>query len=230
VSRHVDEVRRSDKTHGRTSRLAATRGTDRPRARDGRSDVEQQIFAATEQLLEELSLGELSVGQICHRAGIARGTFYFYFSSKFAVVAALLAAVMDEIYDVMGPFVMRRPQDSPATGLRAGLEAGWRVWSEHRTLMRATCEHWATVPELREMWLGIMARFTDAIAREIESEREAGLVVPGIESRRLAAMLLWSTERCAYVAGLGVDPDLPSEDAILEPIVALWTRAIYGGS
>jgi AcrR family transcriptional regulator len=212
-------------SHG--ERFKAARGADRPRDRDGRTDVERQILEITERMLESTSLGDLSVNRICAEAGIARGTFYFYFSSKYAVVGALLARVMDEVYDVMAPFVDRSGGTGPAEALGTGLSDGWRIWTSHRTLMRATCEHWADVPQLQEIWLEIIERFTTAIAGEIEKERGAGIASGGIDSRVLAAMLLWSTERCAYVAGLGVDADLPDEESIFESILVLWLRAIY---
>ena len=209
------------------TRLSAARQIDRPRHRDGHSDVEQHVFAVTEELLSEVTLRELSVNQICARAGLARGTFYFYFSSKYAVVAALLAKVMDDVFAVLGPYVNRADTEDPAAALVHGIAAGWEIWRSHRTLMRATSEHWNEHEQLRAIWLDIIERFTVAIAAEIDKERAAGLASGGIDSRRLAAMLLWSTERCAYVAGLGVDGDLPGEQATVQEIQALWLRAIY---
>jgi hypothetical protein len=44
----------------------------------------------------------------------------------------------------------------------------------------------------------------------------------------MGAALIWSSERCLYVAGLGVDEDLPSEQDIIEPLLALWLGTIYG--
>ena len=212
------------------TRLEATRRADRPRTRDGSSEIEEQIFAATEELLADVGLGDLGVSEICRRAGVARGTFYFYFSSKHAVVAGLLARVMDEIFVGMTPFAggTRTGDVAPAQALEAGLRAGWTVWTEHRLLLRATSEHWAQVPEIRELWMSVMERFTDAIAGEIERERAAGMAPPGIESRRLASLLLWSAERHAYVAGLGLDPALPDEEAIFASVLEFWLRAIYG--
>src|SRR6202022_2897332 len=90
------------------TRLQAARGADRPRAHAGGSETELAIFAATERLLAEIPLQGLSVAQIIEGASVSRATFYFYFSSKYAVVTGLLARVMDEIYEVMQPFVRRR--------------------------------------------------------------------------------------------------------------------------
>ena len=96
--------------------------------------------------------------------------------------------------------------------------------------MRAIHEHWNTTPELRALWLGVVERFTDAIAAEIDRERATGLAPGGAGSRQIAAALLWGTERCLYVAGLGVDPDLPDEPMALEPLLALWVGGLYAGA
>ena len=58
--------------------------------RNGRGDTRGQIFEATESLLADVPLHDLSVAQIIERAGVSRATFYFYCSSKFAVVEGLL--------------------------------------------------------------------------------------------------------------------------------------------
>jgi AcrR family transcriptional regulator len=210
--------------------LATTRSADRPRAHGGTSETEVAIFRATEQLLAEVPLHDLSVAQIIGAAGISRATFYFYFSSKFAVVSGLLAQVMEEIFVVVQPFVQRADSISPEQALRDSLDAAISLWASHRPAMRAIHEHWNTTPELRALWISVVERFTTAVSAEIERERKAGLAPPGPESRQLAAALLWGTERCLYVAGLGVDEDLPNERATLDALVALWTGTLYGGA
>jgi AcrR family transcriptional regulator len=210
------------------SHLESVRTVDRPRRRDGSSEIEEQIFAALEDLLAEFPLAEIGVSQICRRAKVSRGIFYFYFSSKHAVAAGLLARVMDEIFDQMSGFMGGGADMAPVQALEAGLRGGWTLWQTHRLLFRVMSENWAQVPELRELWLSIMGRFTDEIAHEIERERAAGIAPPGIEPRRLAALLLWSAERHAYVAGLALDPELPDEDAIFDAVLRFWLIEIYG--
>jgi TetR/AcrR family transcriptional regulator, ethionamide resistance regulator len=210
--------------------LQATRSADRPRSHGGTSDTELAIFAATERLLAEVPLHELSVAQIISAAEISRATFYFYFSSKYAVVSGLLARVMDEIFDVVQPFVDRRDDVAPAEALRKSLEESIALWQSHRPALRAVHEHWNTTPELQALWIDVVERFKDAVAAEIDRERKAGLAPPGADSRQVAAALLWGTERCLYVAGLGVDRDLPDEKHTLEPLLALWAGALYAGS
>jgi AcrR family transcriptional regulator len=193
-------------------------------------DARGEIFAATERLLEEVSLHELSVAQILEEARVSRATFYFYFSSKHAVIAGLLARIMDEIYEVARPFIERAHDEPPQESLRRGLEATGALWQRHRLAMRAVSEHWHQVPELGQMWLEIFERFTGAFAAEIDRQREAGLAPAGVDSRRLAASLLWATERCFYVAGLGADEALGSEPETTEVLYPLWQGAIYGSA
>jgi AcrR family transcriptional regulator len=192
-------------------------------------DTQEQIFAATERLLEQVSVHELSVAQIIEGAGVSRATFYFYFSSKYAVIVGLLGHVMDEIYDVARPFLERPDDEPPDEALRRGITAAAQLWSTHRLAMRAVSEHWHAVPELRSLWLEVVERFTDAFAAEIDRQRKAGLAPAGPDTRPLVASLLWATERCFYVAGLGVDDALPSEEVAAQALYELWYGAIYAG-
>jgi AcrR family transcriptional regulator len=212
-----------------SNRLEDSRSGDRPRSHAGTSDTELAIFAATEGLLAEVPLHELSVAQIIGAAEISRATFYFYFSSKYAVVTGLLARVMDEIYEVVQPFVRRQEAISPEAALRDSLQGAIALWRSHRPALRAVHEHWNTTPELRTLWISVVERFTDAVTAEIEREREAGLAPRGADSRQIAAALLWGTERVLYIAGLGVDSDLPDEEQTLEPLLSLWAGALYAG-
>jgi AcrR family transcriptional regulator len=202
---------------------------DRVRAADARrrvsasSETEHAIFDATERLLGRMQLHDVSVAKITAEAEISRATFYRYFTSKDAVIAGLLAKVMDEIFDAIAQFVGASEDDRPGPILRDALAGGWQVWNAHQPVMRAVSENWHRVPELEQLWLSIIDRFSGAIAAQIDRERAAGLAPPGIDSRRLAAMLLWSTERLMYVAA--------REDDVagtLGPVTDLWLQAIYG--
>ncbi len=213
-----------------SERLTQTRRADRPRPHGGDSDTEFAIFEATEALLARTALQDLSVAQIIERAGVSRATFYFYFSSKYAVVTGLLAQVMDEIYEVMQPFVLRSGDAIAEQPLRESLRSAAAVWAAHRAALRAVMEHWHAVPELQTLWLDVVGRFASGLAVGIDRERESGLAAPGVDSRVLGSALIWGTERCFHVAGLGVDDDLPSEEEIVESLLAMWLGTIYGVS
>jgi len=200
----------------------------RPRRHEGTSDVEQRIFAATERVLETVGARDLSVAQILKEAGIARGSFYHYFASKWEVINRLAASVMADIEERIETFVHPDNGLTAAEALRGSIVEGCRVWAEHRAVVRAITEHWRVVPELREMWQGVFDRFTAGIAETIERERAAGRAPEGPPSRQLAATLLWSTGYALYLAGLGEIDDLAGEEAIEGSLQALWAGALFG--
>ncbi len=201
----------------------------RPRRHDGSSVAETAIFDATEKLLAEYSLRDLSVAQIIAEAGLSRATFYFYFGSKFSVAASLLARITDETFELVQPYVSGERTAPPDELLARSLQAAVDIWERHRPTLRATMEHWSTNEEIGRQWIAGVELFTTAAAEQIERHRTAGLAPGGPDARRLAAALVWGTQHCLYAAGLGVDDDLEGEQEALEPLMTIWTRAIYGG-
>jgi AcrR family transcriptional regulator len=197
----------------------------------GKTDTEIAVFKATESLLDQHPFAELSVAQIISVAGISRGSFYKYFSSKLGVVAGLLVTVMDEVFELANPFLIR-PQMTMTESLRASIENAMTVWTGHRVLLRVVMENWASSVELEAQWMGAMSRYAAAIAAEIDQLREAGRLPAGLPSERLATALVWSTERCLYVAGRGaesatsIDDNSPDELDQIEILVAIWAGTL----
>jgi AcrR family transcriptional regulator len=171
---------------------------------------------------------EVSVADIVREARISRATFYLYFSSKQEVVATLLDRTMDQILLAMTPFEIREDRAEAARELRRTLDSATRLWVAHRGVLRATHEQWHAIPELRAQWSRVIERFVSAVAPQIDRGRRSGVVPPGPDSRRLAAALLWGSDHCFYVGGLGVDRDVPAETELVEALTALWVGGIFG--
>src|SRR6201996_3627758 len=72
------------------------------------------IVAAVRELLHERSFADLSVSTISERAGVARSGFYFYFDSKYAVLAVILADATHELEELTEYFAPRGADESPA--------------------------------------------------------------------------------------------------------------------
>jgi AcrR family transcriptional regulator len=196
-------------------------------AENGSSDAEGAILRATEQLLEEVPLHDLSVAQIIEAAGVSRATFYFYFASKFAVVAALVKQAIDQIRHVR----QRLPATSAANreaAMRARIRDSLEVWDQHRAVLRATVENWQAFPELEALWLEMIGGLSEAVATEIEEERAASRAPAGADAQALGAALAWTTERCLYVVGLDIDRTISDREPMLEALVQIWMHAIYG--
>jgi TetR/AcrR family transcriptional regulator, ethionamide resistance regulator len=208
--------------------VATGRHLDRPRVRTGRSDTEIAIYRATEKLLAEQPFDDLSVAQIIDEAGLSRASFYHYFSSKLGVVAGLLISVMDEIFEAASPFIVR-PGMSLTESLRASILGALQLWTQHRVLLRVTMENWPSSEELEAQWRNAITYFSDAIADEIDEQRAAGLLPHGLPSSELATALVWSSERCLYIAGPRTDVDSTDENEWVDVLVALWAGTLKLG-
>jgi AcrR family transcriptional regulator len=205
---------------------------DRPvehaRQTNGNANADAAILAATEQLLAEVPLRKLSVAQIIVAAGISRATFYFYFPSKFAVLAELVRRAINEIYAVSRPTLHSATAEAREVALTRRIEDSARVWDAHRPVLQATVDNLHAYPELQALWLEMLGGLTDAIATEIEQERAAGRAPDGPDARGLAAMLAWTTERCLYGIGLGLPGALSDRDGMLAVLVQIWMAVMYG--
>ena len=69
----------------------------------------QAILAAVRALLEERPFSELSVSTISQRAGVARSGFYFYFESKYSVLAQILTEAARNSRNCTQYFAPRQP-------------------------------------------------------------------------------------------------------------------------
>ncbi len=76
-----------------------------PRRRGDRQ--RHAIVQAVRELLEEKPFAQLSVSTISDRAGVARSGFYFYFDSKYAVLAQILADATHELEELTEYFAPR---------------------------------------------------------------------------------------------------------------------------
>ena len=79
-----------------------------PAVRRSRGDRQREaIVNAVRELLEGRSFEELSVSAISERAGITRSGFYFYFESKYDVLALIFDEVTHELEELTHYFAPR---------------------------------------------------------------------------------------------------------------------------
>jgi AcrR family transcriptional regulator len=199
---------------------------DRPRTHSGTTEKERAILEATQELLATVSLSDLSVAEIIKAANVSRTSFYFYFSSKDAVVVALVKEVSREISELIQP-LLDRGDAPPEQAVRESLTNWMTVGGDHAAVLAAAAEEWPRAPEISDVWHGVLRKVTDSLARHIDKERQAGVAPPGVNSRSLAASLVWATERVFHVSAIGI-PGLPDTNAAIEPLVQLYMGAIYG--
>jgi TetR/AcrR family transcriptional regulator, ethionamide resistance regulator len=196
-------------------------------ARNG-GQLRERILEALRQLLLERTFDTLSVAEIIAAAGVSRASFYFYFPGKQAVLAELVRRAVDAGHEAAQPWVQAAA--SPRETLRAGIDAGAGLWLANAAVLRAIVESWASDPQLRELWLAQMARFTDTAITRIEADRRADPAVAahleGVDVPALAAALTWTGERLYYLAASGVPP-FDNRAVLVETLTHLWVSALY---
>jgi TetR/AcrR family transcriptional regulator, ethionamide resistance regulator len=180
---------------------------------------------AAEGVLADRPLTEVTVADMIEAAGVSRGSFYFYFESKEAVVAALLERIVEEIHAASLPW-LERGDTPPERALKEALAGSLSLWRRHAAVLRSTVESWQSDADIRALWTGVLQRFTRAAAAQIASDREAGVAAPGPPPEALAGALVAMNERCFYFAVLGAPPG--SDEELVEVLAAIWLSAVYG--
>jgi TetR/AcrR family transcriptional regulator, ethionamide resistance regulator len=189
--------------------------------------AEGAILAATERLLDERPLNELSVADIIEAAGISRTTFYVYFSSKTAVVGLGLRRITDELMVAVDPFFSHSGAD-PETAIRVSLQKWIELCVAHRALVRAVSEEWPHDEQLRRLWFEMLATFIEGTARVIRASRRRGDAPDGADPEALAACLMWAYERVLHVALVGEAPGLPGPEVMVEPLSQMVMGGLFG--
>ncbi len=187
------------------------------------------MLEALERLLQDRPLSAVGVSDITESAGVVRSAFYFYFPSKEAAVAQLLAGVADELLAVAAPFLeVAHGRDVEAIGrtMRRTVAA----WSEHRHLVLATIDARGGDAEVRRLWDGWIDRFVGPVAASIASEREAGNAPAGADPVLLARLLLSMNERALERHARGEDDPSFSDEQLADALTTTWLSAIFGGT
>jgi TetR/AcrR family transcriptional regulator, ethionamide resistance regulator len=206
---------------------SATKSARRRGPRKG--DVkEQAILDTAMELLAGRSFDEIGVDELARGAGISRPTFYFYFESKQAVLRALVEQLTEQAFTNSEWLTGGDEDQTPEEVIQSGIEMGTKLWKDHGPVLRAGFDTWGSVPELRPFWEAITSQFVDAAAQQIKAARTAGLAPNGPPSARaLATALIRMSERCYYMASLGVEPSL-SDKELTATLTTVYLRSIYG--
>jgi AcrR family transcriptional regulator len=205
---------------------AAVRG--RRSARPSGDDRELAILATAERLLGEKPLGAISVDDLARGAGISRPTFYFYFSSKDAVLLTLLDRVVAEADAAMRQ-VFRAGASGPRDGWRRAITAYYETFRQHRSLTLAWAEARSTNAEVRVLWARVFDGWVQESAAAIEAERARGAAPAGLPARDLAVVLTSMNERVLYATFSGDGPAVAEGD-VVDVLLGVWLTAVYGSA
>lgn len=190
------------------------------------SAVREAILAATRGLLEEKRYDELTVADILAAAGVARGSFYFYFEGKADVLADLVCRAIGQGHEAAVTWLGHERAADAEAATRQSIADGARLWRAEAPVLRAIVENWRSNPKLTELWLGMMGGFTAATTGRIDADRATGASPGGVDSADLAAALTWLGERLYYLAALGVPP-FDDDRKLVDVLTHIWMTSLY---
>jgi AcrR family transcriptional regulator len=168
-------------------RIAPTKGDQR----------ELAILDAAERQLEDNGLDAMTVETIATAAGITRAALYFYFSSKHAVLTALVARTVALLLADLDHADSKA--HDPRDALHRSVLRTADMWSKHGSVMRAAVELSPTVPDIDALW-------QQTVTSTVNTMR-AVMIQAGLPDTReptgaeaVTRSLVWMTERCFYQA------------------------------
>jgi AcrR family transcriptional regulator len=194
--------------------------------RQSRGDRQREaIIAAVRGLLEERSFAELSVSTISERAGVARSGFYFYFESKYAVLAVIVADAMEELDKLTHDFAPREPGESPSDFAKRMVGYAAAVFASNDPIMTACSLARNTDAQIREIMDDFQDTVVDKIVGLVDQDTAARPVSPDIRSlvRTLTAVTSMTLSHDSAFVGRNQDP--AHAIAVVE---RLWQCGLWG--
>jgi AcrR family transcriptional regulator len=199
-----------------------------PEARRSRGDRQRDaIVTAVRELLQERSFADLSVSTISERAGVARSGFYFYFDSKYAVLAVILADASEMLDELTHHFAPREPGETPAAFAKRMVGSAVAVYANDDPVMAACAAARNTDAQIREMMDDFYDGIIDKLITLLEQDSETRPIsddLPALVRTLAATTTMTLTQDSAFV-GRGGDPG-----RAIDALERLWVSAIWGRS
>lgn len=187
------------------------------------------IMQAVRDLLQERPFSELSVSTISLRAGVARSGFYFYFDSKYSVLAQILAEAAEELEELTQYFAPRQPGESPEQFATRMVGSAAVVYANNDPVMTACNAARQNDVEIREILDKQFEMVLRQIVAVVDAEVKAGTAQPISDDLPTLIRTLAGTTALVLTGDpilAGHDNDVERRVRVLEQ---LWLNALWGG-
>jgi len=194
--------------------------------RRSRGDRQREaIVTAVRELLQERSFADLSVSTISERAGVARSGFYFYFDSKYAVLAVILADASELLDELTHHFAPREPGESPEAFAKRMVGSAVAVYANDDPVLSACSVARNTDVQIGEMMDDFYDGIIDKLIALLEQDSEARPISDDLPAlvRTLAAVTSFTLTHDSAFVGRGQDPA-----RAVDVVERLWLSAFWG--
>ncbi len=196
-------------------------------ARRSRGDRQREaIITAVRELLEVRSFADLSVSMISERAGVARSGFYFYFDSKYAVLAVIVADAMEELEKLTHDYAPREDGETPAQFAKRMVGSAAAVFATNDPVMQAFTLAQNTDAQIREIMNDFEDTVIDKIVGLVRQDTGARPITDDLPAlvRMLTATTAMTLSHDTGFVGRDTDPD-----RAIDVVERLWLNALWGG-
>jgi AcrR family transcriptional regulator len=147
------------------------------------------LFVATLALIGEHGMSGLTVDDIAARAGVAKGTVYYNFGSKDALVDALLRYGVD----LLATRLAEAGDEDPWQTLAQLVDALLEFFADYPTFAQLlVSELWRTPGQWHSTLLLVREEITSVIKAELQRLADAGRLPDGVQVPTAAAALFGS--------------------------------------
>jgi AcrR family transcriptional regulator len=208
----------------RSTAMTAQPAPQQPRRSRGDRQREA-IVTAVRELLEERSFADLSVSTISERAGVARSGFYFYFDSKYAVLAVILADAGELLDELTHHFAPREPGETPEAFAKRMVGSAAAVYANDDPVLSACSVARNTDAQIREMMDDFYDGVIEKLITLLQQDPDAHPISDDVPAlvRTMAAVTTMTLTHDSTFVGRGQDPA-----RAIEIVERLWLSAFWG--
>ncbi len=194
------------------------------RAQRQREQRRKQILAAAKEVFAELGYHNASISDIIGRAGIARGTFYLYFSSKRTVFDSILDEALEELRTRITRIDTSPGAEPPWAQLRGNLHRVMEYALAHPNFIKVLLSQGlGQDPEVTERVAEFYAHVVGRIGSSLRHGIEMGLVRP-CDTAFVAAALLGAIRGIIdHLITVEGPPDL---DKVIDELMGFALRGV----
>lgn len=147
----------------------------------------RRIFDAATELFSKTGYHATTVSSIVERAGVAKGTFFVHFSSKAAIVTALVEFQTQSAHAARAEALA---QGGPLAALRAATMTLGERASESLVLSRGVLAATLESPEVGDLTAVMFDRVLEGLREDARAAKREGLLRPDVDADLLAGSLM----------------------------------------
>ncbi|WP_188454778.1 TetR family transcriptional regulator [Virgibacillus oceani] len=152
------------------------------------------IIQSAINVFREKGIEKTKISDIVKGAGIAQGTFYLYFSSKFAVMPSIAEVMVERMLDEIRDNL--KDDSTFAEKLEKVIEAVFQITSEYREIFALIYSGLAATEYLKE-WETIYAPYYAWMSELLTQAKDAGVIRKSLHVMRTAEVLIGLIESAA---------------------------------